>query len=179
MSRLFLVSRVELLLTYRISDLGNEKATKETFDSEGFVRTGDECKFDLEGNLFVVDRIKELIKVNGNQVAPASLEGLILEHPDVLDCAVIGVPNDSAGEVPKAYVALTASALAKVATGGDKASKEIAASIMKLVADNTIRYKHVREVEFLDAVSLFSFHFTSLAGPDHLFRFVDSQDGFR
>ena len=65
------------------------------------MHTGDECMINKEGWLFVVDRIKELIKVKGNQVAPAELEGHILEHPAVLDCCVIGVPDERAGERPK------------------------------------------------------------------------------
>lgn len=62
-----------------IGYLANEKATRETFESDGYVRTGDECYIDEFANLFVVDRLKELIKVKGNQVAPAELEGQLLE----------------------------------------------------------------------------------------------------
>ncbi|KFZ11034.1 hypothetical protein V502_07784 [Pseudogymnoascus sp. VKM F-4520 (FW-2644)] len=92
--------------------LNNPKANEEAFitDSNGdrWLRTGDEVVFRKSANghehLFIVDRIKELIKVEGLQVAPAELEAHILTHPDVTDCAVIPVPDDAAGEVPKAYV---------------------------------------------------------------------------
>ncbi|CAK7222635.1 hypothetical protein SBRCBS47491_004926 [Sporothrix bragantina] len=92
--------------------LHNERATDETFvhhDDGRWIRTGDEGLMTIvpgSGNehLVVVDRIKELIKVKGFQVAPAELESHILGHPDVSDCAVIQVPDDRAGEVPKAFV---------------------------------------------------------------------------
>lgn len=81
--------------------LGNQKATDETWDADGFVHTGDEVYVCPEGWLYVVDRIKELIKVSGNQVAPAELEGFLLGHPAISDCCVIGIPHDYRGEVPK------------------------------------------------------------------------------
>ena len=62
---------------------GNEKATKETFLPDGWLRTGDEVKFNEEGDMFILDRLKELVKVNGNQVAPAELEGWILNHEEI------------------------------------------------------------------------------------------------
>ncbi|KAJ6590069.1 phenylacetyl-CoA ligase [Mycena vulgaris] len=83
----------------------NTAATNETY-IDGWLRTGDEACFDEEGNLFIVDRVKELIKVKGNQVAPAELEGHLLGHPDVADVAVIGVPDDFAGELPYAFIVL-------------------------------------------------------------------------
>ena len=91
--------------------LHNERATDETFvhhDDGRWLRTGDEGIMTVSpgGNehLVIVDRIKELIKVKGFQVAPAELEAHILGHADVADCAVIQVPDDRAGEVPKAFV---------------------------------------------------------------------------
>lgn len=86
--------------------LANQKATDETFDTEGFLHTGDEVYFSKDGWLFVVDRIKELIKVSGNQVAPAELEGLLLDHQYIDDSCVIGIPDDRFGEVPRAFVVL-------------------------------------------------------------------------
>jgi acyl-CoA synthetase (AMP-forming)/AMP-acid ligase II len=88
-----------------------EQATRETFSKEGWLRTGDEVEIRLhpktgDPHLFVVDRTKELIKVSGYQVAPAELEGHLLGHPIVADCAVIPVPNERSGEVPKALVVL-------------------------------------------------------------------------
>ena len=82
----------------------NEKATRETFDSEGYLRTGDLGFVDDEGYFYIVDRLKELIKVKGHQVAPSELENLIREIPGVADVAVIGVPHDAYGEVPRAYI---------------------------------------------------------------------------
>lgn len=67
------------------------EATKETLTEDGWLKTGDVAYLDEQGRLFIVDRIKELIKVKGNQVAPAELEALLLEHPGVADAAVIGV----------------------------------------------------------------------------------------
>ncbi|KAK9064057.1 hypothetical protein SSX86_017929 [Deinandra increscens subsp. villosa] len=84
--------------------LGNEMATSATIDSEGWLRTGDLCYFDEDGYLFVVDRIKELIKYNGYQVAPAELEAILISHPLILDAAVIPLEDEEAGEIPMAYV---------------------------------------------------------------------------
>ena len=69
--------------------LGRPSATAATIDDEGWLHTGDLVRFDDDGNLFVVDRLKELIKFNGFQVAPAELEALLLTHPDVHDVAVV------------------------------------------------------------------------------------------
>ncbi|KAL4943565.1 hypothetical protein BDV06DRAFT_234546 [Aspergillus oleicola] len=83
----------------------NPKATKETKTEDGWLKTGDIAFVDSEGRFHVVDRKKELIKVKGNQVAPAELEAILLEHPAVADAAVIGVPwNDD--EAPRAYIVL-------------------------------------------------------------------------
>ena len=69
------------------------EATKETFGPGGWLKTGDVAYVDKEGNFFIVDRKKELIKVKGLQVAPAELEAMLLDHPEVQDAAVIGVPQ--------------------------------------------------------------------------------------
>jgi 4-coumarate--CoA ligase len=86
--------------------LNNDKATKETIDADGFLHTGDIGKCDKKGNWWVVDRIKELIKYKGYQIAPAELEALLLTHPQIADAAVIPTPDKMAGEVPKAYIVL-------------------------------------------------------------------------
>lgn len=106
----------------------NEKATKETFvdDHDGrWMRTGDIAYVDDKGRFFIVDRIKELIKVKGNQVAPAELEALLLEHPQVADAAVVGVTIQGE-EVPRAYV--------KVQEGGNADEKEVAEWLAKRVS---------------------------------------------
>ncbi|KAL1956752.1 hypothetical protein VTO42DRAFT_6805 [Malbranchea cinnamomea] len=128
--------------------LNNEKATNETF-VDGWMRTGDEAVFrkSPKGNehIFIVDRIKELIKVKGMQVAPAELEAHLLAHPAVADCAVIPVPDDSAGELPKAFVVKSPSA------GADDAAT--IRSIQKHVEDHKARHKWLKGgVEFIDVI---------------------------
>jgi acyl-CoA synthetase (AMP-forming)/AMP-acid ligase II len=86
--------------------LNNPKATANTIDKDGFLHTGDIATIDDDGYYYIVDRLKELIKYKGFQVAPAELEALLVTHPSVADAAVIGVPNEEAGELPKAYVVL-------------------------------------------------------------------------
>ncbi|EOO01377.1 putative 4-coumarate- ligase 2 protein [Phaeoacremonium minimum UCRPA7] len=86
--------------------LDNPRSTAETFDTDGFLHTGDIGKFDSEGLLSITDRMKEMIKVKGIGVAPAELENVLLGHPIVHDVAICGIPDDRAGERPKAYVVL-------------------------------------------------------------------------
>lgn len=87
--------------------LHNPEASSATIIDDGWVRTGDIGYFDADGFLYITDRLKELIKVKGFQVAPAELEALLFTHPGVADVAVIGRPDDRAGEVPVAYVVPT------------------------------------------------------------------------
>ncbi|KAH6781506.1 hypothetical protein C2S51_006799, partial [Perilla frutescens var. frutescens] len=84
--------------------LKNYRATTETIDEQGWLHTGDVGYFDDEGRLYIVDRVKELIKYKGFQVAPAELELLLLSHPQIVDAAVLGLNDDEAGEIPVAYV---------------------------------------------------------------------------
>ncbi|CAK7336667.1 unnamed protein product [Dovyalis caffra] len=84
--------------------VGDEKATAETFDSEGWLKTGDLCFFDSEGFLYIVDRLKELIKYKAYQVPPVELEQLLMSNPEIADAAVIPYPNKEAGQIPMAYV---------------------------------------------------------------------------
>jgi len=131
--------------------LNNEKATAETF-VDGWVRTGDEVIIDKNNDLFIVDRLKEILKVRGFQVAPAELEGHLLSHPDVADTCVVGVPDDFSGEVPLAFVVLSADA-AKRASASEAAAAKIKASISKHVADHKTAYKRLAGgVEFIDAI---------------------------
>ncbi|XP_017890362.1 4-coumarate--CoA ligase 1 [Ceratina calcarata] len=86
--------------------LNNEAATRETIVENSWLKTGDIAYFDEEFDFFVTDRLKELIKVKGFQVAPAELEALLRTHPDVQEAAVIGIPDERSGEVPKAFILL-------------------------------------------------------------------------
>lgn len=127
----------------------NEKTTRETF-RDGWLRTGDEVELKAhpktgDAHIFVVDRVKELIKVSGFQVAPAEVEGHLLGHPLVADCAVIPVPDDRSGEVPKALVVLRKDCDVDHQT----AEKELKA----WVAEHKSKHKHLRGgVEFIPEV---------------------------
>jgi len=93
------VSGPQVMLGYK----NNPSATAETI-KDGWLMTGDVAEVDENGQFFIVDRLKELIKVKGLQVSPSELEDLIRRHPGVLDVAVIGVPDERDGECPRAYV---------------------------------------------------------------------------
>ncbi|KAI1434143.1 acetyl-CoA synthetase-like protein [Xylaria sp. CBS 124048] len=123
--------------------LNNEEATRETFDSDGFLHTGDQGAIDDEGFITITDRIKELIKVKGIGVAPAELEDLLLGHAAVEDCAVLGIPDDRAGERPKAFVVLKSGYKEDEATGHE---------ITTYVEKNKVRHKWIKEVEFVTAI---------------------------
>ncbi|XP_071453958.1 luciferin 4-monooxygenase-like [Hetaerina americana] len=84
--------------------VGNPEATASMIDKDGWLCSGDIGYYDDDKHFFIVDRMKELIKYKGFQVAPAELEALLLQHPSIQDAAVIGIPNEAAGEVPKAFV---------------------------------------------------------------------------
>ncbi len=86
--------------------LGNDAATAATIVDGGWLRTGDIATADADGWITITDRVKELIKVSGYQVAPAELEALLLTHPLVTDSCVIGIADDETGERPKAFVVL-------------------------------------------------------------------------
>lgn len=82
----------------------NLEATRNAFDEDGFLKTGDVGYYDTDGYFFIVDRIKDLIKYKAFQVPPAELETLLLTHPEILDAAVIGIPDERCGELPMAFV---------------------------------------------------------------------------
>jgi acyl-CoA synthetase (AMP-forming)/AMP-acid ligase II len=114
---------------------GQAGATAATIDGEGWLRTGDIGYVDADGDFFIVDRTKELIKYKGLQVAPAELESVLLGHPAIADACVIGVADEAAGEVPKAFVV--------------KRGEVDAAQVMAWVAERVAPHKKVRFVEFV------------------------------
>jgi acyl-CoA synthetase (AMP-forming)/AMP-acid ligase II len=116
--------------------LGRPQASSATVDDDGWLHTGDLVRFDDDGNLFIVDRLKELIKYKGFQVAPAELEALLLTHPQVQDAAVVRGEDPEAGEIPVAYVV------------GDLD----AAVLMAWVGERVAPHKRVRRVELIDAI---------------------------
>jgi 4-coumarate--CoA ligase len=120
--------------------LNNPAATAATIDSDGWLHTGDIGHIDADGHLYIVDRLKELIKYKGFQVAPAELEAVLLTHPAVADAAVIGLPDEEAGEIPVGFVVLKP---------GQSATAD---AIMTFVAEQVAHYKQIRRLEFLDAI---------------------------
>jgi acyl-CoA synthetase (AMP-forming)/AMP-acid ligase II len=118
--------------------LNKPDATAQAIDPDGWLHTGDIALIDEHGSLRIVDRIKELIKYKGYQIAPAELEALLLTHPEIADAAVIPVPDEDAGEVPKAFVVTT----------GSITSDEVT----RFVAEHVAPYKKVRAVEFIDEI---------------------------
>jgi 4-coumarate--CoA ligase len=120
--------------------LNNAEATAATIDAEGWLHTGDVGVVDEDGHTFIVDRLKELIKYKGFQVPPAELEALLLTNPQIVDAAVIGVPDEEAGEVPKAFVVRA------------QGSAIDAGAVKSFVAEHVAHYKKVRLVEFVDTI---------------------------
>ena len=118
--------------------LNNPDATAATVDEDGWLQSGDIGYIDDEGFFYIVDRLKELIKYKGFQVAPAELEALLLSHPAIADVAVIPSPDEEAGEVPKAFVVLKAEATPE--------------AIMDWVAERVSPQKKIRRIEFVDEV---------------------------
>ncbi len=114
----------------------DEEATRAAF-VDGWLRTGDLVTV-RDGRFHVVDRIKEMIKYKGYQVAPAELEAVLRRHPMVRDAAVVGTPDRTSGEVPKAFVV----------TQGDVSSEEL----MAFVAAEVASFKKVRQVEFVNEI---------------------------
>lgn len=119
--------------------LNRPDATAETLDADGFLHTGDVAVYHEGGWFQIVDRVKELIKYKGYQVAPAQLEALLLSHPSVADAAVIGVRDEEGEEIPKAFVVTADAAL----TGED---------VMAFVAAHVAPYKKIRRVEFIESI---------------------------
>jgi acyl-CoA synthetase (AMP-forming)/AMP-acid ligase II len=118
--------------------LNNPQATALAIDPDGWLHTGDVARMEKNGALRIVDRIKELIKYKGYQVAPAELEALLLTHPAIADAAVIPIPDEEAGEVPKAFVV----------TSGSITPEDVT----QFVAERVAPYMKVRAVEIIDEI---------------------------
>ncbi|WP_394553339.1 AMP-binding protein [Agromyces sp. MMS24-JH15] len=120
--------------------LNNPEATAAMIDGDGWLHTGDVATVNHDGHFHIVDRLKELIKYKGYQVAPAVLEAVLLEHPAIADAAVIGVRDADGQEIPKAFV---------VAQAGASISAE---EVQAHVAAHVAPHEKVRAVEFVDAI---------------------------
>jgi acyl-CoA synthetase (AMP-forming)/AMP-acid ligase II len=118
--------------------LNNPDATAAMLDRDGWLHTGDIGHADQDGYFTIVDRLKELIKYKGFQVAPAELEAVLCSHPAVADAAVVPMADDECGEVPKAFVVLRGEASP--------------ADLMAYVAERVAPYKKIRVVELIDAI---------------------------
>uniref|UniRef100_A0ACD5X618 Uncharacterized protein n=1 Tax=Avena sativa TaxID=4498 RepID=A0ACD5X618_AVESA len=120
--------------------VGDDEANAAAFDSEGWLKSGDLCYIDQDGFLFVVDRLKELIKYKAYQVPPAELELVLQSSPGILDAAVMPYPDEEAGQIPMALVVR------------QPGSKVTAAQVMEHVAKQVAPYKKIRKVAFVDAI---------------------------
>ena len=118
--------------------LNNTEATASTLDAEGWFHTGDIGYVDKDGDFYVVDRVKELIKYKGYQVAPAELEALLLTHSAIADAAVIPSPNEEAGEIPKGFIVLQ--------------SPVTEQEIINWVESKVAPYKKIRSIEIVDEI---------------------------
>ena len=118
--------------------LNRPDATSAMIDTDGWLHTGDIGNADAHGCFFVVDRLKELIKYKGMQIAPAELEAVLLGHPSIADAAVIPLADEEAGEVPQAFVVLK--------------GELTPAAIMEYVAARVAPYKKLRSVEITDHI---------------------------
>jgi acyl-CoA synthetase (AMP-forming)/AMP-acid ligase II len=131
-----LVRGPQVMLGY----LNNPTATAAMITDDGWLRTGDIVSCDDEGVFRIVDRLKELIKYKGYQVPPAELEGVLLTNPAIADAAVIGVADEEAGEIPKAFVVLKPNVVLTPA------------EVMDFVAGHVAPHKRVRACEFIDEI---------------------------
>jgi acyl-CoA synthetase (AMP-forming)/AMP-acid ligase II len=115
--------------------LNRPAETEQMLDPDGWLHSGDIGYVDDDGFFYVVDRVKELIKYKGLQVAPAELEAVLVSHPAIADAAVVRVPDEEAGEVPKAFVVANADLTAQ--------------QVMDYVAERVAPYKKLRHVVFI------------------------------
>ncbi|XP_002533186.2 4-coumarate--CoA ligase 2 [Ricinus communis] len=120
--------------------LNDPEATERTIDKEGWLHTGDVGYIDGDDELFIVDRLKELIKYNGFQVAPAELEAMLIAHPSISDAAVVPMKDEAAGEIPAAFV---------VRSNGSKITED---DVQQYISKQVIYYKRIRRVFFTDSI---------------------------
>ena len=120
--------------------LDDPESTARTIDADGFLHTGDIALVNPDDSFQIVDRLKELIKYKGYQVAPAELEALLLTHPEIDDAAVVAAIDEESGEIPKAFV---------VRHAGSTLDED---GVMAFVAEHVAPHKKVRAVAFIDAV---------------------------
>ncbi|XP_031257294.1 4-coumarate--CoA ligase 1-like [Pistacia vera] len=120
--------------------LNDPEATERTIDKEGWLHTGDTGYIDDDDELFIVDRLKELIKYKGFQVAPAELEAMLIAHPNISDAAVVPMKDEAAGEVPVAFI---------VRSNGSKITEE---EIKQYISKQVVFYKRINRVFFSDSI---------------------------
>ncbi|KAK0571906.1 hypothetical protein LWI29_023352 [Acer saccharum] len=120
--------------------LNDEEATERTIDKDGWLHTGDIGFIDDDDELFIVDRLKELIKYKGFQVAPAELEAMLIAHPNISDAAVVPMKDEAAGEVPVAFV---------VRSNGSKITED---EIKQYISKQVVFYKRINRVFFIDTI---------------------------
>ncbi|CAA0809712.1 4-coumarate--CoA ligase 2 [Striga hermonthica] len=117
------------------------EATKRTIDGEGWLHTGDLGYVDGDDELFIVDRLKELIKYKGFHIAPAEIEALLIRHPSISDAAVLPKKDDRAGEVPVAFVVRT--------IGSNNITEH---EIKQYISNQVVPYKRIHRVFFIDEI---------------------------
>ncbi|KAL8152489.1 hypothetical protein V2J09_010249 [Rumex salicifolius] len=120
--------------------LNDPEATANTIDKEGWLHTGDIGLVDDNDEIFIVDRLKELIKYKGFQVAPAELEGLLINHPHIADAAVVGMKDEAAGEVPVAFI---------VKSNGTQITED---DIKQYISKQVVFYKRINKIYFVDSI---------------------------
>lgn len=120
--------------------LNDPEATARTIDKEGWLHTGDIGYIDDDDELFIVDRLKELIKYKGFQVAPAELEAMLIAHPNISDAAVVAMKDEAAGEVPVAFV---------VRSSGSNITED---EIKEYISKQVVFYKRIKRVFFTDSI---------------------------
>ncbi|KAF8783826.1 hypothetical protein HU200_000266 [Digitaria exilis] len=120
--------------------LNDPESTKNTIDKDGWLHTGDIGYVDEDDEIFIVDRLKEIIKYKGFQVPPAELEALLITHPEIKDAAVVSLKDDLAGEIPVAFI---------VRTEGSQVTED---EIKQFVAKEVVFYKKIHKVFFTDSI---------------------------